>query len=69
MGPARKLCMVAWLSTAFLMAAVAGGQTVPVQTQLTQYEQKLAEARAAGRVPDEGIDLIVLGYLCSAEPA
>jgi len=63
MGPARTLCLVACLSTRFLTAAAGGGQSVPVETQITQYEQKLAEARSAGRAHDEGINLIILGYL------
>ena len=63
MGPARTLCMAACLSTGFLTAAAAGGQSVPVQTEIAQYEQKLAEARAAGHERDVGFDLIILGYL------
>ena len=63
MGPARTLCMVACLSAGFLSSAIARAQSIPVQTEITQYEQKLADARAAGHDRDVGLDLIILGYL------
>ncbi len=64
MGPARKLCMVACLSAGFLTAAAAAcGQMAPVQSEITEYEQKLADARAKGHVHDVGLNLIILGYL------
>lgn len=63
MGPARKLCAAACLSAGFLMPAAASGQSTPVQSEITQYEQKLADARAAGRAHDVGLNLIILGYL------
>ena len=71
MGPARKLCpgricrytLAYCLSIGFLFAAFASGQMSPVQTHIDQYEQELAQARAAGRDRDVGQDLIVLGYL------
>ncbi len=63
MRQAGKLCVVACLSTGFLMATAACGQPSPVQGQITEYEQKLADARAAGHAHDQGLNLIILGYL------
>ena len=64
MCSARKLCAVACLGSAILMVTAASGQSSPVQAQIADFEQKLANARASGRIPDQGLDLIVLGYLC-----
>lgn len=60
---AAKLCLVACLNTGFLVATAACGQTSPVQSQITGYEQKLADARAGGHTHDEGLNLIILGYV------
>jgi tetratricopeptide (TPR) repeat protein len=60
---AQTLCLAASLTAGFLMATYAKGQTSPVQTQITEYEQKLTDARAAGQVHAVGLDLIILGYL------
>jgi tetratricopeptide (TPR) repeat protein len=55
--------VVACIGVALFAAAAAEAQSSPVNDQITQQEQKLAEARAAHRTSDEGVQLITLGYL------
>ena len=55
--------MIACLGFGLLASTAASAQSSPVQGQIVQHEQKLAEARAARRVSDEGFELIILGYL------
>jgi tetratricopeptide (TPR) repeat protein len=55
--------VIACLGFGLLAVTVASSQTSPVLDQINQHEQALAEARAARRVSDEGVELITLGYL------
>lgn len=59
----RSVRVIACLGFALLTDTVVSSQTSPVIGQISQHEQSLAEARAAGRVSDEGFELITLGYL------
>jgi CHAT domain-containing protein/Tfp pilus assembly protein PilF len=63
MNLAQKLRAIACLSFGLLAGTAAGAQTSPVQDQIKQHEQILADARVARRVNDEGFELITLGYL------
>jgi CHAT domain-containing protein len=63
MSRARTMCAVACLSTVLLTSRATVGQSAPVQSQITQHEQKLTDARTAHRASDEGLELIILGYL------
>ncbi len=63
MSLAPKLRLIAFLSTGLLAIAAAQAQSSPVQAQIKQYEQKLAEARASKHANDEGLELIILGNL------
>ena len=63
MSPARKLCAAACLTAVFLLTPLAAGQSQSIQDRITEYENKLAEARATHRNADEGVDLVVLGFL------
>ena len=55
--------VVACIGVALFAAVAAEAQSSPVNDQIAQYEQKLADARAAHRASDEGVQLITLGYL------
>jgi len=55
------MCVAACLNIGLLASAQT--QNTPVKDLITQYEQKLSEARAAQHVKDQGLDLIILGYL------
>jgi CHAT domain-containing protein/Tfp pilus assembly protein PilF len=63
MNMAQRLRAIACLSFGLLASTAAGAQSSPVQDQINQHEQVLADARAAHRVSDEGFELITLGYL------
>jgi CHAT domain-containing protein/uncharacterized protein HemY len=63
MNLTRGVRVVACIGVALFAAAAAEAQSSPVNDQITQQEQKLAEARAAHRTNDEGVQLITLGYL------
>ena len=63
MNLAQRFRVVACMGLGLLAATVADAQNSPVNDQITQYQQKLADARASHRASDEGVDLITLGYL------
>jgi CHAT domain-containing protein/Tfp pilus assembly protein PilF len=63
MNLAQRARVILCLAFGLLAPAAAGAQTSPVQDQIKQHEQTLADARAARRVNDEGFELITLGYL------
>jgi CHAT domain-containing protein/Tfp pilus assembly protein PilF len=52
-----------FFAASFIKCSPAWSQTPNLQSQLTQGEQKLAEARAARNQKDEGLDLYALGSL------
>ena len=58
MNLTRGVRVVACIGVALFAAAAAEAQSSPVNDQITQQEQKLAEARAAHRTNDEGVQLI-----------
>jgi tetratricopeptide (TPR) repeat protein len=60
---AQRVRVIACLGFGLLAATAACAQSLPVQDQIIQHEQELAEAGAARRVSDEGLELIILGYL------
>jgi CHAT domain-containing protein len=55
--------MIACLGFVLLAAVAAGAQSSPINDQIDKHEQKLADARAARRVNDQGFQLITLGFL------
>ncbi len=63
MNRTQAVGCVACIGLALWTAAPAAAQNSPVNDQIAQHEQKLAEARAAHRSADEGVQLITLGYL------
>ena len=63
MNLAQKLRVIACLGFGLVAATAVNSQSSPVNDQIIQHEQKLAEARAAHRASDEGVQLITLGYL------
>jgi CHAT domain-containing protein len=60
---APNFYVAACLGIGLLASAGAGAQSSPVQNQIAQREQKLAEARAARHAKEEGFELIILGNL------
>jgi CHAT domain-containing protein/Tfp pilus assembly protein PilF len=63
MNLAQRVRVIASLGLGLVASAAAHAQNAPVNDQIAQHEQKLAEARAAHRASDEGVQLITLGYL------
>ncbi len=60
---AQRAGVIACLASGLLLSTAASAQSAPVQDQIAQQEQLLAQARAAGKVSDEGFELISLGFL------
>jgi CHAT domain-containing protein len=64
MGPAKKMLAAACLGVGLLAVSIsAGAQQPALEEQIAQHQQKLAEARSAGRTRDEASELNALGGL------
>ena len=63
MNLAHRVRVIACVGLGLVAASAAGAQSAPVNDQIAQHEQKLAEARSAKRLSDQGVQLITLGYL------
>src|SRR5277367_5213555 len=59
----RLFLSVVLAALCFVRCSPVFGQTTNLQSQITQGEQKLAEARAAKNQRDEGLALYALGSL------
>ena len=63
MNLAQRVRVIAYVVLGLASVAAVNAQNSPVNDQIAQHEQKLEEARTAGRANDEGVQLITLGYL------
>ena len=63
MNLAQRVRVISCLGVGLVAATAVDAQSSPVNGQITQHEQQLADARAAHRASDEGVQLITLGYL------